>query len=135
MTGDVPFKNWSSAEDPEISSKLSGPTLTEHYLTKAHACSNCPVACKRTICRERRALSGGRRTGPEYETCGTFGTLIMNSDLAAVIKANELCNRYGMDTISAGSAIAVAMELYEKGIINAETADGMKLEWGNMEIP
>jgi aldehyde:ferredoxin oxidoreductase len=133
MTGDVPFKNWSSAEDPEISSKLSGPTLTEHYLTKAHACSNCPVACKRIVAVKDGPYQTEEGPGPEYETCGTFGTLIMNSDLAAVIKANELCNRYGMDTISAGSAIAVAMELYEKGIINAETADGMKLEWGNME--
>jgi aldehyde:ferredoxin oxidoreductase len=133
MTGDVPFKNWSSAEDPAISSQLSGPTLSEHYLTKAHACSNCPVACKRIVIVKDGPYQTEEGPGPEYETCGTFGTLIMNSDLAAVIKANELCNRYGMDTISAGSAIAVAMELYEKGILSAETADGMKLEWGNME--
>ena len=55
--------------------------------------------------------------GPEYETCCTFGTLIMNKDLAGVIKANELCNRAGMDTISGGAAIAFAYECYEKGII------------------
>jgi aldehyde:ferredoxin oxidoreductase len=71
--------------------------------------------------------------GPEYETCGTFGTMIMNYDLGAVIKANALCNRYGMDTISAGATIAMAMELYQKGIIDKKKADDLELTWGNMD--
>ena len=117
INGDVPVKNWSVGEDFELSAALSGPTLSETYLTRAHACANCPVACKRVV----KVPDGPFRTeegpGPEYETCGTFGTMIMNRDLAGVIKANELCNRYGMDTISCGSAIAWAMELFEKGIL------------------
>ncbi|HLZ20410.1 MAG TPA: aldehyde ferredoxin oxidoreductase C-terminal domain-containing protein, partial [Smithellaceae bacterium] len=131
--GDVPIKNWTVGEDFELSTKLSGPTLTETYLTKAHACSNCPVACKRVVAVKDGPYQTEEGPGPEYETCGTFGTLILNNDLAAVIKANELCNRYGMDTMSAGSTIAVMMELYEKGIINSEQTDHLNLAWGNME--
>ena len=133
INGDVPVKNWSVGEDFELSGALSGPTLSETYLTRAHACTHCPVACKRVV----RVPDGPYRTeegpGPEYETCGTFGTMIMNRDLAGVIKANELCNRYGMDTISCGSAIAWAMELFEKGVLTGKDTDGLDLTWGNMD--
>ena len=133
MTGDVPIKNWTVGEDFELSSKLSGPTMRETYLTKAHACANCPIACKRVVVVKDGPYKTEEGPGPEYETCGTFGTMIMNYDLAAVIKANELCNRYGMDTISAGATIAMAMELYEKGIIDKKKADNLELTWGNMD--
>jgi aldehyde:ferredoxin oxidoreductase len=132
INGDVPVKNWTVGEDFDLSAALSGPTLSETYLTRPHACTNCPVACKRVV----RVPDGPFRTeegpGPEYETCGTFGTLLMNADLAAVIKANEVCNRLGMDTISCGAAIAWAMELTEKGILTRQQADGLDLAWGNM---
>ena len=132
INGDVPVRNWTIGEDFELSAALSGPTLSETYLTRAHACSNCPVACKRVV----KVPDGPFRTeegpGPEYETCATFGTMIMNRELAGVIKANELCNRYGMDTISCGSAIAWAMELFEKGLLTTEETDGLDLTWGNM---
>jgi aldehyde:ferredoxin oxidoreductase len=133
MTGDVPIKNWSLGEDFELSAKLSGPTMRETYLTKTHACANCPIACKRVCAVKDGPYKTEEGPGPEYETCGTFGTMIMNYDLAAVIKANELCNRYGMDTISAGATIAMAMELYEKGIIDKKKADNLELTWGNMD--
>jgi aldehyde:ferredoxin oxidoreductase len=133
ITGDVPVKNWSIGEDFELSSALSGPTLSETYLTRSHACANCPVACKRIV----RVADGPFQTeegpGPEYETCATFGTMIMNRDLAGVIKANELCNRYGMDTISCGAAIAWSMELFEEGMLTTKDTDGIELTWGNME--
>jgi aldehyde:ferredoxin oxidoreductase len=133
INGDVPVKNWSVGEDFELSGSLSGPTLSETYLTRSHACSHCPVACKRVV----RVPDGPFRTeegpGPEYETCATFGTMIMNGDLAGVIKANELCNRYGMDTISCGAAIAWSMELFEKGKLTIKDTDGLELTWGNME--
>jgi len=133
MSGDVPIKNWTVGEDFELSSKLSGPTMRETYLTKAHACANCPIACKRVVEVKEGPNKTEEGPGPEYETCCTFGTLIMNDDLAAVIKANELCNRYGLDTISAGATIAMAMELYEKGVIGKEKADNLELNWGNMD--
>ena len=133
ISGDVPVKNWTVGEDFMLSSSLSGPTMKEKYLTKAHACSNCPVACKRVVKVDEGPFKTDEGPGPEYETCGTFGTMMMNPDLAAVIKANELCNKYGMDTISCGSAIALAMELYEKGIITKDDLGGLDLTWGNMD--
>ncbi len=133
VSGDVPIKNWTVGEAFDLSSNLSGPTMREKYLTKEHACANCPVACKRVVKVDDGPYMTEEGPGPEYETCGTFGTMMMNPDLAAVIKANELCNRYGLDTISCGSTIALAMELYEKGILSKGDLDGIDLTWGNME--
>jgi len=68
---------------------------------------------------------------PEYETLGAFGTNCLNDNLESIIMANEICNRYGLDTISAGATIAFAMECYENGIITKEDTDGIDLTWGN----
>ncbi|MCU0844798.1 MAG: aldehyde ferredoxin oxidoreductase family protein [Spirochaetes bacterium] len=133
FSGDVPIKNWSVGEDFDLSISLGGPTLSEKYLTRAHACSNCSLACKRVVVVKDGPYQTEEGPGPEYETCGSFGTMLMNGDLTAVIKANELCNRYGMDTISCGSAIALSMELYEKGTLSKADVDGLDLAWGNME--
>ncbi len=133
MTGDVPIKNWSIGEDFQLSANLGGPTLTEKYLTKNHACSFCPVACKRVVKIDDGPFKTEEGPGPEYETCATFGTLIMNDDLAGVIKANEWCNRYGLDTISCGATIAFAMEAYEKGLVTKKDTDGIDLTWGNID--
>ncbi|HSV95731.1 MAG TPA: aldehyde ferredoxin oxidoreductase family protein [Spirochaetota bacterium] len=133
FSGDVPIKNWSVGEDFDLSISLGGPTLSEKYLTRAHACSHCSLACKRVVVVKEGPYQTEEGPGPEYETCGSFGTMLMNGDLTAVIKANELCNRYGMDTISCGSAIALSMELYEKGTLSKGDVDGLDLAWGNME--
>jgi aldehyde:ferredoxin oxidoreductase len=132
MTGDVPIKNWMIGEDFQLSANLGGPSLTEKYLAKSHACSFCPVACKRIVKVEDGPFKTEEGPGPEYETCCTFGTLIMNGNLAGVIKANEWCNRYGVDTISCGATIAFAMEAFEKGLINKNDTDGIDLTWGNI---
>jgi len=132
MTGDVPIKNWMIGEDIELSANLGGPALTEKYLTRNHACSFCPIACKRIVKVDDGPFKTEEGPGPEYETCCTFGTLMMNNDLAGVIKANEWCNRYGMDTISCGATIAFAMEAFEKGLITRKDTDGIDLTWGNM---
>ena len=132
MTGDVPVKNWMIGEDFQLSANLGGPSLTEKYLAKSHACSFCPVACKRIVKVEDGPFKTEEGPGPEYETCCTFGTLIMNDDLAGVIKANEWCNRYGVDTISCGATIAFAMEAFEKGLISKNDTDGIDLTWGNI---
>lgn len=133
MTGDVPSKNWSLGENLEGSEALGGPTYSEKYLTMTHACYACPIACKRVGQVKEGPYKGEEQAGPEYETCCTFGTLIMNNDLAAVIKINEMCNRYGLDTISCGSTIAFAIDCFEHGLITENDTEGVKLTWGNME--
>jgi aldehyde:ferredoxin oxidoreductase len=133
MTGDVPIKNWMIGEDFQLSANLGGPSLTEKYLTRNHACSFCPVACKRMVKVDDGPFKTEEGPGPEYETCAAFGTLIMNDDLAGVIKANEWCNRYGLDTISCGGTIAFIMEAYEKGLVTKKDTGGIDLMWGNIE--
>jgi len=132
MTGDIPIKNWMVGEDFELSANLGGPSLTEKYLTRNHACSFCPIACKRVVRVDDGPFKTEEGPGPEYETCCSFGTLIMNDDLAGVIKANEWCNRYGVDTITCGATIAWAMEAFEKGLITKRDTDGIDLTWGNV---
>jgi aldehyde:ferredoxin oxidoreductase len=70
---------------------------------------------------------------PEYETLASFGTNCFNDNVEAVIRANEVCNLYGMDTIAVGNLIAFAMECYEKGLIGRKDTDGLDLSWGNAE--
>jgi aldehyde:ferredoxin oxidoreductase len=132
MTGDIPIKNWMVGEDFELSANLGGPFMTEKFLTRNHACSFCPIACKRIVKVDDGPFKTEEGPGPEYETCCSFGTLMMNYDLAGVIKANEWCNRYGMDTISCGATIAFAMEAFEKGLITKKDTDGIELTWGNI---
>jgi aldehyde:ferredoxin oxidoreductase len=70
---------------------------------------------------------------PEYETLGAFGAMTLNDDLPSIIRANELCNRYGLDTISTGNGIAFAIEAFEKGLISERDTGGVRLAWGDSE--
>jgi aldehyde:ferredoxin oxidoreductase len=133
MAGDVPIRNWTIGEDLDLSTNLGGPAMTEKYLKRNHACSFCPIACKRIVKVDDGPFKTEEGPGPEYQTCSAFGTLIMNGDLASVIKANEWCNRYGMDTISCGATIAFAMEAFEKGLITQKDTGGIDLKWGNVD--
>jgi aldehyde:ferredoxin oxidoreductase len=133
MAGDVPIRNWTIGENLDLSTNLGGPAMTEKYLKRNHACSFCPIACKRIVKVDDGPFKTEEGPGPEYQTCSAFGTLIMNGDLASVIKANEWCNRYGMDTISCGATIAFAMEAFEKGLITQKDTGGIDLTWGNVD--
>ncbi len=133
MLGRVPVKNWTVGEDYDLSSNLGGPVMADSFLVKAKACKSCPIACKR-VCRvEKGPFAMEEGPGPEYETCCTFGTMIGNPDLAGVCKANERCNRLGLDTISCGATIAWAMHCHEEGLLSTEALDGIALKWGNIE--
>jgi aldehyde:ferredoxin oxidoreductase len=68
---------------------------------------------------------------PEYETIVMLGSNCLNNNIESIIKANDICNRYGIDTISAGAVIAFAMECYEKGLISQKDTGGIELTWGN----
>jgi len=110
----------------EQADKTSGETLAEKYLVKNVACYRCPIGCGR-----RCKIDGVEGEGPEYETVWAYGASCGVSDLPAIIRANNLCNEYGLDTISAGATIACAMELYEKGLIKPDQIDGPPLEFGS----
>jgi len=131
MLGDVPFKNWSLGEWDEGVAKLNGPTYSDEILVKGYACWACPIGCKRVVKVEEGPYKVPEGAGPEYETVCMLGTNLLNSNLASVAKGNEICNRYGFDTITAGEIIAVVIESQEKGLISPEACDGVKVGWGD----
>jgi aldehyde:ferredoxin oxidoreductase len=133
MTGDVPIKNWTLGEDYAMAEALGGPAIHETILKKRAFCYACPIGCKPVVEIDHPQYAVAKGPGPEYETCATFGTMIMNSDLASVAHVNELCNRYGLDTITCGATIAWMMECYEKRLIGREALDGLELTWGNID--
>jgi aldehyde:ferredoxin oxidoreductase len=129
--GDVPIKNWKQGCWEEGCHKVSGKVISEAILTGRYACKRCPIGCGRLIEIKEGPYRGLKGKGPEYETLAAFGPLCLNDDLATVAKANDLCNRYGLDTISTGAVIAFAMECYEEGLITKEDTEGVELTWGN----
>ena len=128
--GNFPLKNWRQGRWIGAN-KISGVAMHDSILSGRKGCMYCPIVCGRHIKVTEGPYAPMDCEGPEYETLGTLGGLCLVDDLVAIAKANELCNRYGLDTISAGGVIAFAMEAYEKGIITKGDADGIELIWGN----
>lgn len=125
-----PVRNFQESYT-EKADLISGEAMTENCLVKKNPCYRCPIACGRWV-----KLNDGREVGgPEYETLWSFGSDCDIYDLDAINRANELCNEYGLDTISTGATIAAAMELYQRGYIKDEeiAADGLSLKWGDVE--
>ena len=108
---------------------IYGETLTRKYLVRPKACFSCPIACGR-VTRIPEGPYRGEGEGPEYETVYALGSNCGVDDLAALTKANYLCNELGLDTISMGGAIACAMELFERGLLT-EAETGTALRWGD----
>ncbi|MGE5485525.1 MAG: aldehyde ferredoxin oxidoreductase family protein [Ignavibacteriales bacterium] len=127
--GDMPIRNWSGDVWPEGAKTIGAPNYTESLKAKPLPCANCPVGCHRDVVVEEGPYAM-RGPGPEYETCGMMGTNLMICDPAVVAKANDVANRLGIDTISTGACIGLAMECFEQGWITKEQA-GMDLVWGN----
>lgn len=108
---------------------ISGQALTDTYLVKHKACFSCPISCGR-VTKVAAAGFEGEGEGPEYETIYALGSNCGVDNLAALTKANYICNEQGMDTITMGSTIACAMEMFEKGILT-EAEIGMPLPFGD----
>lgn len=130
--GFLPTKNWTTGYFPEGASKITGTTMSETILKKRDTCFGCAVKCKRVV--EFSDIVDPLYGGPEYETCAAFGSYCQIDSLETIALANQLCNMYGLDTISCGATISFAMECYEKGLISKDNADGLELRFGNKEI-
>lgn len=131
--GNFPIKNWQGSRWEDGASKISGTTMHDTILTGRLSCRGCPIACGRHITIEEGPYAPLDTEGPEYETVGTMGGECLVDDLEAISKANELCNRYGLDTISTGAVVAFGMEAFEKGLITKEDTNGVDLVWGSGE--
>jgi aldehyde:ferredoxin oxidoreductase len=111
--------------------KITGETLSRTIMKTRGTCPGCPDAHYRIVETKGRYVTDPHYGGPEYETCASFGSLCMNDDLEVIAKANELCNKYAIDTIATGVCIAFAMECYEKGLITRNDTKGVDLSWAN----
>ncbi len=132
-SGDTPVKNWGGvgvSAMPDVRG-LHKDVLSANVESRT-GCWHCPVACRGKLAEgtgNYRYPSGTFR--PEYETLAAFGAMCLNSDGEVIAMANHICDNYGLDTISAGTTIAFAMECYEKGLITKEDTGGIELTWGN----
>lgn len=115
----------------EKAPEIDGFAYFKKYPSRRVACFSCPVHCGQVHTMESKRYKTLKIRGPEYETMYSFGSNLMVSDLEAVAEAHQICEEYGMDTLSAGCTIAYAMECYEKGLINEKDTGGIKLEYGD----
>ncbi len=130
LYGDLPLKNWLLGSWKEGAEKISGQRMAETILAGHYRCFGCPIGCGKDIEVKEGPYAGLKGHGPEYETLAAFGGLLLNDDLNSIAKMNDLCNRYGLDTISTGATVALAIEAYEKGLISEKDTGGVKLAWG-----
>lgn len=133
----LPSKNYQFGHLKEAY-EISGQCLTEkHYLVRRESCFACTISCKRYT-RTKINFPGSHSGGPEYETLGSFGCACLVPNMDVNLRANELCNTLGLDSISTGCAIAWAMETAENGLLPRNMIDPLTgreycLEWGNAE--
>jgi aldehyde:ferredoxin oxidoreductase len=108
---------------------ISGSNIAESILAGTSACHSCVIACGRVVKLEDET----KRKGPEYETLAGFGPNLLVDDPTIITKLGELCDRYGMDTISLSNTIGLVLTLFELGFISTSEVGGVALEWGNHE--
>jgi aldehyde:ferredoxin oxidoreductase len=130
--GILPTKNYQEGEFVNFD-KISGEHMANTILTGTLRCQGCPVPHDRLVDMKESPYGpiDGQYGGAEYETIAAFGSLCLVDDLIAINKANEICNAYGVDTISAGNVLAWAMECYDKGLITDKDTAGIALKWGD----
>jgi len=133
QTGDSPVKNWGGVAVTDFpDAGLIGADVLNKSMSKRFACYLCPIGCggyMKEGTGEYKYGAGSRR--PEYETIAMFGTNCLNNNLESIIKVNDICDRHGIDTISAGATIAMAIECFENGLITKADTDGIEMTWGN----
>lgn len=142
---DLPLGNWGVDDwDYEKVRAISADTMKEapsslnegkpiQTSMRTPTCWNCPVHSDTMVRVDSGSFALRECVGPEYETLASYGSLLLNDNLASICKANYLCNEYSMDTIEAGTTIAMAIECYERGILTKADTGGIELTWGNSE--
>jgi aldehyde:ferredoxin oxidoreductase len=131
--GDCPAKNWNTTgtESMPTATNLDAANMDKYKLS-SYGCHACSVRCGAIIqVKEGPFATKGGVHRPEYETLAALGALCLNDSVESVIKANQICNLYGLDTMAVGNVIAFAMECYENGLIGKGDTDGIELTWGN----
>jgi aldehyde:ferredoxin oxidoreductase len=124
-----PTKNFQMGPMEDFSGLT--PDKLAQIFVKDEGCFRCFIHCGSIFQIKDGPYRGEPVVAPEYETMWSFGANLLNTDLGFIVAANKVCDDYGVDTITAGSAIGFAMELYERGILSKTDLDGIDLTWGN----
>ncbi len=128
--GELPTYNHRTGVFPGWE-KLSGDYIRPRYTISDRACFGCSLGCKKMNYVREGPFAGTLGEGPEYEGLMAFGSSLGIADYPTTLKANQICNRYGMDTISAGATIGFAFEAFENDLITTKDTGGLQLEWGD----
>jgi aldehyde:ferredoxin oxidoreductase len=129
--GDAGIKNWAGIpSDFPTADNIGGESL-KAMEKKKYGCWRCAIICGGKT--ETPEPFKADHHKPEYETLGSFGSMCLNDSIASINVCNEICNRYGMDTIATGCTVAFAMECFDKGILTTEDTGGLDLSWGNAQ--
>jgi aldehyde:ferredoxin oxidoreductase len=127
--GDMPIRNFLGGRWAEKAERVSGQAMFKRYGKHERSCLSCPSNCTLVT-----AVPGTRiGHAPEYETIGSFGSMCDCDQIEVIAQCNELCNDYGLDSISAGNTVAFVMEAFEKGLLGAAELDGLTPAWGSAE--
>lgn len=132
-SGGLPTRNFQEGAF-EYAKNLTGKTMAETILVGRDNCFGCPIYCKRVVETNGRYTTDRVYGGPEYETAGSLGSVCGIGDLEAVAYGSQLCNAYGLDTISTGMTIAWAMECFERGLLSREDTGGLEVRFGDAEV-
>jgi len=130
--GWLSHKNMQFSTNDEVADKLCAASFLK-YSVKSKGCFNCPVHCSHYYVVRNGPFAGTQAEGLEFVAILTLGAKTGVDYYPAILKANELANRYGLDVASLGDIISWAMECFEKGILNEKDTDGLSLEFGNYE--
>ena len=127
--GDMPIRNFLGGRWTEKAERISGQAMFKNYGKHERSCLSCPSNCTLVVDIPGTAVGHA----PEYETIGSFGSMCECDRIEVIALCNELCNDYGLDTISTGNTIAFVMEAFEKGLLTEKDLDGIRPTWGNTE--
>jgi aldehyde:ferredoxin oxidoreductase len=130
--GFLPTRHYTSGVF-EHAKDVSGEKLAEEYNVKTRGCFACTIPCSRFYVVKSGEFAGLFGEGPEYESLGSFTARVGSRDLNLALKANDMCNRLGLDALTTAECISWAMELYDRGLLKKAETDGLDLSWGNGE--
>ncbi len=134
-SGATPVKNWLKAGEKSFpgQEKITEGDKLIQYQKRRYACANCPIGCGGVLTVPNGPHPVQEVHKPEYETLAALGTMCLNNNLYSIFKMTDMCNRSGLDTISAGTVLAFVMECFENGVLTKRDTDGIELTWGNAE--
>ena len=132
LNGDSPVKNWGGIGEIDFPEAAKiGDEAEFRYFEKRYACYGCSIGCGAIVSLKGKCPVSTHR--PEYETASAFGSLLLNTDVESIVRCTDICNEYGLDTISAGAAVAFAIECSEERLVDSSQTDGIRLRWGGSQ--